>query len=218
MFPINEHHVSEIENFILSQHTKYNPIVVGIQGVQGCGKSHTCSDLKRRLETKKFTVAILSLDDFYLDRNRMGSHTIRGHPGTHDFIYLGHVIESMKTGQACRIPRYDSTQWEGKGDRVGYSIYDQQPDIILVEGWCIGFYPSGRVETAVNDYVRQYHMHISTKLNIFVILVADPINSYRWRARAEQLAITDGKTGMSDDEIRDFISHYMPVYNLYLLN
>ena len=52
-------------------------VVVGVQGVQGCGKSTMCA----RIAREDATVDTVSLDDFYLskeDRCRLSKEVSRG--------------------------------------------------------------------------------------------------------------------------------------------
>lgn len=45
---------------------------------------------------------------------------------------------------------------------------------------------------------------------------ADPEMVFQWRAEAERKMRETGRPGMSEDEVRDFCSRYMPAYRAYL--
>lgn len=45
---------------------------------------------------------------------------------------------------------------------------------------------------------------------------AEPEMVFEWRAEAERCMREAGRPGMSDDEVRDFCSRYMPAYRAYL--
>lgn len=114
-------------------------------------------------------VVVLSIDDLYFPYEGLRSlaHTYkgnglldgRGHAGTHD-IELGarllqqlHDInspsseagatEETKT-QEIKIPKFDKSAHEGYGDRAPeteWSLISGPVDVVICEGWCLGFYP-----------------------------------------------------------------------------
>ena len=114
-------------------------------------------------------VVVLSIDDLYLpyeglrniaDRYKgNGLLNGRGHAGTHD-VELGarllqqlHDINSPSSGegateetktQEIKIPRFDKSAHEGYGDRAPeteWSSISGPVDVVICEGWCLGFYP-----------------------------------------------------------------------------
>ena len=114
-------------------------------------------------------VVVLSIDDLYLPYEglRNVSHTYkgngllngRGHPGTHD-VELGarllqqlHDVNSLSSGagategtkkQEIKIPKFDKSAHDGDGDRapeIEWSVIWGPVDVVILEGWCFGFYP-----------------------------------------------------------------------------
>ena len=93
------------------------PLVIGINGAQGTGKSTLARFLESALESQ-CRVANLSIDDFYLDRGKRKTlaetvHPLlasRGVPGTHDLRLLNsmmsRLLEPDETG-TVQIPRFD---------------------------------------------------------------------------------------------------------------
>ena len=49
-----------------------------------------------------------------------------------------------------------------------------------------------------------------------VIRIGDPQWVFRWRLQAEEAMRATGKPGMTDDQLADFVSRYMPAYAAYL--
>ncbi|KAJ0075022.1 hypothetical protein Patl1_34390 [Pistacia atlantica] len=49
-----------------------------------------------------------------------------------------------------------------------------------------------------------------------VIKIKDPSCVYEWRLQAEIAMREAGNPGMSDEEVKDFVSRYLPAYNAYL--
>lgn len=130
------------------------PLVVGINGAQGSGKSTLMLFLKLLLETyHQLHVGVISLDDLYLTRAEREElaetqHPLlktRGVPGTHD-VALGIWILDRLVGSSAEvvsIPRFDKAQ-DDRAPVADWSVVSTPVDIILVEGWCVG----GRPQTA----------------------------------------------------------------------
>ena len=137
------------------------PFVLGISGAQGSGKSTLCANLARLIsENSNHRVLVLSIDDLYLtraERLHLGRTVhalcaIRGLPGTHD-IGRGHQIldQLLNAGPTAvtRIPRFD----KAIDDRVPVADFDSfvgRPDLILLEGWCVGALPGPAWEGPIN--------------------------------------------------------------------
>ncbi len=143
------------------------PLIVGINGAQGSGKTTLVKVLKKMLETAYGkSVVILSLDNFYktrASRLQMAKriHPLfktRGVPGTHD-VELGiGIIEQLKTGVAERIalPVFDKSI----DDRMSHDRWPSingRVDIVLFEGWCVGAIaePDSDIPLPINDLERQ---------------------------------------------------------------
>lgn len=133
----------------LAQTTK-RPLFVGLQGPQGSGKSYLCARLPEALAPIR--AAVLSIDDLYLPHAELvrvarehPSNKLfagRGQPGTHDVELGVRTFEALsKADGEASLPVFDKSLHGGEGDRVK-SIEVQLPlDVVVVEGWCMGFYP-----------------------------------------------------------------------------
>ena len=130
---------------------KNRPFVIGLSGGQGSGKS-TISQILKIIFHSYFNlnVACLSIDDFYktaLERRKM-SHSvhplflIRGVPGTHDCKMLYNVLRALlkKNFKSVRIPKFDKSIDDRFKLRYWQKIF-KKPDIIILEGWCVGAKP-----------------------------------------------------------------------------
>lgn len=125
------------------------PIVVGINGAQGSGKTTLCAFLVEALLPERGLKAMtLALDDFYLTRaaRQALARTVhpllatRGVPGTHDAVAGTAALAMLRRGDAAPVmlPRFD----KGRDDRRSEPrrvIADA--DVILFEGWCVGAAP-----------------------------------------------------------------------------
>jgi len=125
------------------------------------------------------------------------------------------------------IPRYDKAARGGRGDRAAVSTWAATgaPDVVLLEGWMAGFAP-----VAATSAVLQAHPGLEevnarlvsyeawhALMDAWVVLATDDVaNVYEWRLQAERAMAASGRPGMSDAQVADFVSRYMPAYAAYL--
>jgi len=129
------------------------PVVVGINGAQGSGKTTLCKFLEVLLVEHNQRAATLSIDDLYLtraERERLAREVhpllaTRGVPGTHDPALGLKVIADFCAGRGLDLPRFDK------------SIDDRCPEpeavrgplqVLLFEGWCLGARPQDEAALA----------------------------------------------------------------------
>lgn len=125
------------------------PVVIGICGSQGSGKSTAAVFLKSLLEEQaNLNTAVLSLDDLYLSheaRQRLAAdvHPLlrtRGVPGTHDVMIGCEVIEKLITAapdDITRLPRFDKAN-DTVAPREEWPAFKGRTDVVIFEGWCVG--------------------------------------------------------------------------------
>jgi len=135
------------------------PLVVGINGAQGAGKSTLFTLLEVTL-SQGFDQRVVgfSLDDLYktrADRQQMAQQVhplfqTRGVPGTHDVelgIQLLHQLRGAKPGQITKIPVFDKSI----DDRCPESVWQEwlgPVDVVVLDGWCLGAGPQTERELA----------------------------------------------------------------------
>ncbi|KAI4103599.1 MAG: hypothetical protein L6R37_003745 [Teloschistes peruensis] len=132
------------------------PFFLGMNGVQGIGKTYLVSSIARNFREANTATIVLSIDDFYLsnaDQTRLAtSHPDnplvqhRGQPSTHDLDLATSTLASLRADLETSIPSYDKSAFDGKGDRVPQSQWvrvnekkHQQVRLVILEGWCLGF-------------------------------------------------------------------------------
>lgn len=140
------------------------PLIVGVQGPQGSGKTYLTTQLRDVLQTQphNLSVAVLSLDDLYLPHSGLAALATahpdnallrgRGQPGTHDIPLGTEILAKLKSINApdtdtseIELPSFDKSQFGGEGDRAPHGTVVRAPiDVVLFEGWCVGFYPIPR--------------------------------------------------------------------------
>lgn len=150
-------------DWLASQHTK-QPIVIGINGAQGSGKS-TLSHILQKLLSHGFNKSVvqLSIDDLYLSRHRREQlakdvHPLfitRGVPGTHDVEQGKQILSSLlnfKHGQSIKLPVFDKANDDLLPEQE-WNTVDEPVDIILFEGWCVGAKAQAQhqLELAINE-------------------------------------------------------------------
>lgn len=137
-----------VANWIVSTHDRRAaPLVIGINGAQGSGKSTFCALMEPILESAHdLRVVTLSIDDVYRTRDERQKLAdavhplcaIRGVPGTHDMELANTLIDQLLgTDGTVLIPRFD----KATDDRKPPSAWDRVDapiDIVLFEGWCVG--------------------------------------------------------------------------------
>jgi D-glycerate 3-kinase len=132
--------------------TEKQPIVVGIHGAQGTGKSTLTLFLREiLLRHRNRSTANFSLDDIYLTRAEREDlakrvHPLfktRGVPGTHD-VALGqqvlHRLRSAAPEEATPIPAFDKSR-DDRAPREQWPVFGGRAEIILLEGWCLDARP-----------------------------------------------------------------------------
>ncbi|KAK5141604.1 hypothetical protein LTR04_002536 [Oleoguttula sp. CCFEE 6159] len=136
------------------------PFFLGLNGVQGAGKTTLVSALCNTLRSPPYNLPtiVLSIDDLYLSHsaqvalaqrhpyNPLVQH--RGQPSTHDLALGVSVFNAIKQRQPFHLPVYDKSAFNGQGDRADGStwIAVNQPgekpiEVVVFEGWCVGFRP-----------------------------------------------------------------------------
>lgn len=129
------------------------PIIIGIHGAQGTGKS-TLTLFLRELLTIHYRIptANFSLDDLYLtraEREKLAEdiHPLfitRGVPGTHDTALGQQVIEKLKAAgpdTQTPIPAFDKSR-DDRCPPDQWSVFRGRAEVILIEGWCMGAVPA----------------------------------------------------------------------------
>ncbi|ONM39202.1 Katanin p60 ATPase-containing subunit A1 [Zea mays] len=186
--------------------------------------------------------ATLSIDDFYLTakeqnelRDRYPGNALlelRGNAGSHNLQFSVETLESLmkltKEGIKMKVPRYDKSAFGGRGDRADPSVWPEVEgplEVVFFEGWMLGFKPlPNEVVKAVDPQLEVVNNNLEAYYDAWdrfidswiVIKIREPSSVYQWRLQAEIAMRADGKPGMSDEEVMDFVSRYLPAYHAYL--
>jgi D-glycerate 3-kinase len=122
------------------------PLVIGLNGAQGSGKTTLGDFLVHALTTEYgLNVVGISLDDFYLTKQQRldlskSVHPLfetRGVPGTHDLPLAMSTLQSLIDGKETRIPRFNKAL-DDRFDEKEWDVIPSGVDVIVFEGWCNG--------------------------------------------------------------------------------
>lgn len=227
---------------LVHQKNAHRPFLVGIHGAQGSGKTTLAACLSYLLsEAYQCQAIYLSLDDFYLtqaDRQQLAQtvHPLlatRGVPGTHDISLLHQTLQALLSGHLpVAIPKFN----KASDDRIAEADWpevSQQPDIIILEGWCLGALPQTdeALQSSVNlleqtedpqaiwrQYVNQQlagdYQDLFAMIDYWLMLQAPGFDCiYQWRRQQEQLLAASVDTTrqmaiMNDQDLARFIQFY----------
>ena len=142
-----------IDDLLLRLDAK-KPVILGINGCQGSGKSTSAAFLETTFRIQyDLNIVNISLDDFYLSKasrqqNAKDIHPLfatRGVPGTHDIGLALKTMKSMLNGACPPISRFN----KAIDDLQAKDDWDKAPehiDLIILEGWFLGAVPQKDVE------------------------------------------------------------------------
>ena len=136
-------------SFWISKRTnKKKPLMIGLAGGQGSGKT-TISSILTLILKKYFKLKVfkVSIDDFYktrkdrklLSKNKHPLLMTRGAPGTHDIDLMLKFFKKVKSKsfKNITIPKFN----KAIDDRCKKSLWykmKSKPDVVIFEGWCVG--------------------------------------------------------------------------------
>lgn len=210
------------------------PLIVGLCGSQGSGKSTVSAALATRFER----AVTFSIDDLYLghvDREELARRVhpllaTRGVPGTHDPALGIEVLKGLLRSEPVPLPQFD----KANDDRVPCENWPLVPggrELVIFEGWCVGALPQqpqdlvqpvnsleakedrdGRWRRFVNDALAGEYQRLFGCIDMLVLLAApDWETVLRWRMQQEhelRASSPDGTRIMGDQQVVRFVSHF----------
>lgn len=219
-----------------------SPVVIGVSAPQGCGKTTLVEALAHLFQSNGVNCVNVSLDDFYLTGEQQDALAakhpdnsllrFRGNFGSHDPSLGVATVEALRgagENTTVRVPRYDKAMRNGRGDRADERLWPEvrgPVDVVLLEGWSLGFSPLGAANAPAGDLaqVDRYlesmpygNLHALCDAWI-VVQIEDPQVVYDWRLQQE-VALRKVKGDaecLTDEQVADFVDRFMPAYRAYL--
>ncbi|AKH42189.1 D-glycerate 3-kinase [Altererythrobacter atlanticus] len=233
---IVESHWQPLARHIADHASRKNPLIVGVNGAQGSGKTTLCSFLELLLAEHGLHAITLSLDDLYLQRTEREEmarsiHPLfatRGVPGTHEIELGMAIIDDVLDRRDVYRPAFD----KANDDRTSMLVGPQRDvDILLFEGWCMGALPQdeealarpiNRLEAEedgdgiwrreVNRRLASDYADLFARLDLLVMLAVPDFDSVRTnrRLQEEKLARNSpkGEAIMDEAALERFLAHY----------
>lgn len=232
-------YLTPLADQIISLHSKQNaPVLIGINGAQGTGKTTLCQFLCLLLNIQGKKVVTLSIDDFYLsraERSKLANQVhpllqTRGVPGTHNMRLMADTLGALLSQQQVRLPAFDKSV----DDCVDQALWPLSPvdtEIVLFEGWCVGAgsIVESELDPPVNNLEREEdpekiwrkyicdqlnddYQCIFNRLDYLIMLKAPSFDLiYQWRLNQEKQLVKKAQHSshiMDENEIARFIQYY----------
>lgn len=211
------------------------PVLIGLCGAQGSGKSTIARATVRLLEERGLSAVALSLDDFYLPksaRERLAREVhpllaVRGPPGTHDVALAGAALDQLRSPGRLAVPAFDKAL-DDRAPRANWRTVATPVDAVIFEGWCVGARAQGAAALAnpvnaleaeadadgrwrayVNAQLDGPYQELFSRLQELVLLQAPSFEAVlRWRQEQERKLIARAGQGMTEAEVERFVAHY----------
>jgi uridine kinase len=126
-----------------SDQPSIGPLIIGVAGGSGSGKTTICRQLAHRFGDAAF---VLSSDNYYRSQSHLSpkerAELNFDHPDAIDFQLLGEHLAEIRKGNAVDVPQYDFTTHTRRQQQTNLLA----PPILLVEG----------ILLFVQDEVRQH--------------------------------------------------------------
>ncbi|RKP19024.1 P-loop containing nucleoside triphosphate hydrolase protein [Rozella allomycis CSF55] len=200
---------------------------------EGSGKTTIAHQLSNE------STMVLSLDDFYLPFNEMQEvfkkyrgltcYKTRGYPETIDVALLSLTLGKIKEEKPLliKVPVFDKSLHGGLGDRLSIwrDIDLSKIKTVILEGWCVLYNGvdinrnSGLLDPHSINIIQEHFMTFSRSISCFcdceIKFKAEISYAFEWRLQQEHQLINSKGSGMSDEQVLEFVSRFQPAYELF---
>ncbi|MDC0216019.1 uridine kinase [Candidatus Pelagibacter sp.] len=200
-----------------------DPIIIGLSGGQGSGKTTASSIISIILKKYfKLNVCKVSIDDFYktkkerelLSKTKHPLLITRGVPGTHDINMLIKFFEKIKNKnfKKFKFPKFNKAI-DDRYKKNHWNSIKSKPQIVIFEGWCIGAKHQNykQLKRSVNSVEKKFdksfewrkfvNLQLMTKykklfnqIDSYLYLKPDNFNLLKkWRIKQEKKLLVNNK-------------------------
>lgn len=211
--------------------------VFGIVGLQGSGKSTLAAQVAALAARRGLQAAVVSLDDFYLERRERLQlaeqvHPLlatRGPPGTHDLPLALDTMAKLRRGARVALPRFDKLA-DDRAPLAQWPVVEGRCDLAIVEGWFLKTPPQDDPDLSepVNALEREEDAHgvwrryCNTALATEYPALWDTVDAawflqgpgfevvpeWRWQQEQALQAADPGRTAMSRAQVERFVQFF----------
>lgn len=210
--------------------------VYGIAGLQGSGKSTLSAQVAALAGSEGRRVAVLSIDDFYLDqdeRRRLARQVhpllaTRGPPGTHDVTLACGTIDALLAGRQVALPQFDKID-DRRLPQDAWPVASDC-DLVILEGWFLKTPPQDSAALAVplnalereedpngtwrrycNDALAHDYGPLWQRIDRMLFLQGpgfDVVPGWRWQQEQTLQAANPGRQAMSRPQVDRFVQFF----------
>ena len=168
--------------WIAKRANKKKPLMIGLAGGQGSGKTTISSILTLVLQKYfKLNVFKVSIDDFYktrknrklLSKNKHALLMTRGVPGTHDVDLILKFFKKVKSKsfKNLTVPKFNKAIDDRCKKSLWYKL-KSKPDVVIFEGWCVGAraQTNNQLKKPINSLERVYDQGIKWRSHVNIQL------------------------------------------------
>ena len=164
--------------WISKRANKKKPLMIGLAGGQGSGKT-TISSILTLILQKYFKLKVfkVSIDDFYktrkdrklLSKNKHPLLMTRGVPGTHDVDLILKFFKKVKSKsfKIITVPKFNKAIDDRCKKSLWYKL-KSKPDVVIFEGWCVGARAQkiSQLKKPVNSLEKVYDQDIKWRSHV----------------------------------------------------
>ena len=164
--------------WIAKKANKKKPLIIGLAGGQGSGKT-TISSILTLILHKYFKLKVfkVSIDDFYktrkdrklLSKNKHPLLMTRGVPGTHDIDLMLKFFKKikLKNYKNLVVPKFDKAIDDRCKKSLWYKL-KSKPDVVIFEGWCVGAkaQTNKQLKKPINSLEKVYDQGIKWRFHV----------------------------------------------------
>jgi len=205
----------------IKEQTNNETIFMGVHGPQGCGKSTSCENVKKKLSEQNINCLVFSLDDFYYPHSKMQQQMLkfndplykhRGLAGTHDIRWLEDLFKRIHDKKNAVLPKFNKTLHNGQGDIDEYIPIYEHYDVVILEGWMIGYKPRQFIPSYLRTFNKELEKYqfLHKVIDIWFYFGTELQNIYDWRLNVE--------TTMNKETFDEFIKPYFVIYSNYFIS